>query len=174
MDGKKIAIGAGLAFLGLRLFQGRDSGYYRGLDDAPHLRTWFENVSYAKRVPIGLLVEICRRESGFNLQVTDGKAGEIGIMQVKPATAAQFGLTGEDMRDPAVAIQLAGTYLRWIADRVDSPGNWARVAMGYNGGPGYVFPGGFNGKGPSIAARAYAAAVVTLRDGDPHYYDNAG
>jgi soluble lytic murein transglycosylase-like protein len=46
-----------------------------------------------------------------------GKAGEIGLAQIMPTTAADFGITNtDDLKDPKVNIAVQGLYLAWIRD----------------------------------------------------------
>jgi soluble lytic murein transglycosylase-like protein len=65
--------------------------------------------SHARRqgVPVDLARAVVRVESNFNPQAR-GRAGEIGLMQIKPQTARGIGFTGEteDLFDP-------NTNLRW-------------------------------------------------------------
>ena len=169
----KLITGAIIAGAALLILRPRDNGkgYYSGLDSVPDLimRAQFRTVAQTLRIPVGLLVEIARIESRFNPNTPDGRDGEIGLMQIKPTTVALFGGTADDLRYSSSAIYYAGMYLRWIADRIGE--DWYSVAVGYNGGPGYVIPGTpYYAKGPSTAARLYGARVYTYPSADPNYF----
>lgn len=103
----------------------------------------------AKRtgIPLAVLVAQGKQESGFRSDAV-GSAGEIGISQIKPSTAAQpgFGMQGINpatLRDPTVNINFAADYLRARAgqgvDFADPRAVDAALAR-YNGGgdPNYV------------------------------------
>jgi soluble lytic murein transglycosylase-like protein len=79
--------------------------------------------------PIAL--EVARRESGFNQGAT-GAAGEIGVFQLKPTTAAMLGVNPYDL---AQNIQGGVTYLRQLLSQFGDP---AKAVAAYNCGPGCV------------------------------------
>lgn len=45
------------------------------------------------------VIAIAWRESNINPNTQDGSAGEVGIMQIKPATASDFGFSATDLRN---------------------------------------------------------------------------
>ena len=74
----------------------------------PELLPIYQAASARTGIPADVLIAQTKQESGFNPNAT-GKAGEIGMAQVMPATARDpgFGMTGVDpkaLRDPATAI----------------------------------------------------------------------
>lgn len=102
----------------------------------------------AKRtgIPIDILIAQAKQESNFNPNAV-GSAGEIGLHQIKPATAANpgFGLKGIDpatLKDPAVNIAFAADYMRAKAGNpnFNDPKSVDAALAAYNGGgdPNYV------------------------------------
>ncbi|MBI4020379.1 MAG: lytic transglycosylase domain-containing protein [Candidatus Aenigmarchaeota archaeon] len=101
-----------------------------------------------------LVAAIIQRESGWNPSALSPK-GAIGLMQLLPSTAAQYGYSASDMYDPAKNIDAGTRYLAqlvvWFgesgtgvaATSCDPPaGRTAAFAKGldyaiasYNGGP---------------------------------------
>lgn len=63
-------------------------------------------------VPASLVKAVIQVESSFRPHVT-GAAGEVGLMQIKPATAAMMGFKGKakDLYDPATNIRYGVAYL---------------------------------------------------------------
>ena len=116
-----------------------------------------DRVSYyaaAYGVPVDLALAVANRESGFQ-QSARGAAGEVGIMQLKPATAAHLGV---DPYDPDANIRGGMKYLRSNYDRFQS---WSYAVSGYNCGPECA------AKGPDHwppGTRAYVTAVVGMPD----------
>jgi hypothetical protein len=50
-----------------------------------------------------------------------GSAGEIGLMQIKPATGKQFGVSNpEDLYDPFINIQAGIKFLAWLENQLGS------------------------------------------------------
>ena len=74
--------------------------------------------SYASSygVPFALANAVIRVESNYRPNMT-GSAGEIGLMQIKPATARVMGYTGsrQALYDPETNIQYGMKYLAWRA-----------------------------------------------------------
>ena len=113
----------------------------------PEYLPFYQAASARTGIPVETLIAQSRQESGFNPNAT-GKAGEIGIAQVMPATAKSpgFGMAGVDpkaLRDPETAINFQADYLKAHlpkgADPTD-PVAIAKALQGYNGGgdPNYV------------------------------------
>jgi soluble lytic murein transglycosylase-like protein len=78
-----------------------------------------------------LALEVANAESGLN-QSAVGAAGEIGVFQLMPATAAQLGVNPYDL---AQNIQGGITYLRQLLAQFGDP---AKAVAAYNCGPGCV------------------------------------
>ncbi|HEV3041869.1 MAG TPA: transglycosylase SLT domain-containing protein [Candidatus Angelobacter sp.] len=97
-------------------------------------------------VPPEIAIAVASRESSmchWNADgVKRGKAGEYGVMQLMPATAAALGVDPEDVNDN---IHGGVKYLRQLYDRFH---DWSLAVEHYNG------------SGP--AARQYSAAVMAM------------
>lgn len=113
----------------------------------PALLPIYEAAARRTGIPVAVLVAQGKQESGFRSDAV-GKAGEIGIGQIKPSTAAQpgFGMKGIDpatLTDPTVNINFAADYMRARAGPgVDfsDPRTVDAALARYNGGgdPRYV------------------------------------
>lgn len=87
----------------------------------------FIKVTYALKLPVGLLFAVCTVESNHinTINFNDGVKGRppqasIGVCQVKPATGALVGCTPSDLMNPEKNIECAGKYLaRKIAKHKD-------------------------------------------------------
>jgi hypothetical protein len=80
-------------------------------------------------VPAWLALSIAQRESGFNNNAV-GSAGEIGIFQLLPSTAAQLGV---DPTDPAQNIAGGVAYLAQLLREFG--GDSQKAAAAFNCGP---------------------------------------
>jgi hypothetical protein len=89
----------------------------------------------AAGVPTRLLEAVIQIESGFNPNARGG-VGEIGLMQVRPGTAALLGFRGTpaELAQPDINVHFGATYLG-RAWRV-SDGNLCRTLMKYRAGLG--------------------------------------
>ena len=89
--------------------------------------------SRTQKVPVVLIVAIINVESGWN-QDALGRDGEIGLMQILPATARWMGFSGADAElfDPAVNVHFGTKYLKFQLDRFN--GSLDRAIAGYNAG----------------------------------------
>lgn len=92
-------------------------------------------------IPVDVLVAQAKQESDFNPDAVGG-AGEIGLHQIKPSTAANpgYGLAGIDpatLKDPRVNINFAADYLRARAGtniNFADPAAIDAALRSYNGG----------------------------------------
>lgn len=96
----------------------------------------------AKRtgIPVDVLVAQAKQESGMNPDAV-GSAGEIGLHQIKPSTAANpgYGLKGIDpatLKDPAVNVNFAADYLKAKAGNpnFNDPAAVDAALKAFNGG----------------------------------------
>jgi soluble lytic murein transglycosylase-like protein len=108
-------------------------------------------------VPAEFVASIVAAESNFDCSAVSPR-GAVGLMQLMPETARQFGA------DPAVPAQNidAGTrYLRWLIERYQSRRNAIKhVIAAYNAGPGMVDR--YRGVPPFRETRNYVARVLNF------------
>jgi len=90
------------------------------------------NNSTADRWFVRDLIIIAALESRLTLNPANGPDGEIGMFQLMPATAAECGVTAEQLRDPVYNLRAASCYYEQMLG-YSSMDVMAAVA-GYNGG----------------------------------------
>jgi len=80
-----------------------------------------------------LALAIAYQEGKFRPNTPRGADGEVGMMQIKPATAAGLGYSMKDLMNPEKNIEAGVKYLK---EALDVTGNDIRLApIYYNGGP---------------------------------------
>jgi hypothetical protein len=89
-----------------------------------------------------LLKALIATESGFDASAVSPK-GAVGLMQVMPATAERYGVTGDrkttvekKLADPRTNIKTGARYLRYLIDMF--PGRLELALAAYNAGEGAV------------------------------------
>ena len=107
----------------------------------------FQEASARTGIPVDVLIAQARQESNFDPNAR-GSAGEIGIGQIKPSTAAAPGygvtpLSAADLTDPRKNINFAADYLKALLPPGADPKDPAAIRaalLRYNGGgdPNYV------------------------------------
>jgi soluble lytic murein transglycosylase-like protein len=109
-----------------------------------HLR----EASRAQDVDYELLKALIATESGFDAQAVSPK-GAVGLMQIMPATAERYGVTGDakapvgkKLTDPRTNIKTGTRYLRYLIDLF--PGRLELALAAYNAGEGAVQRAGNN------------------------------
>lgn len=108
------------------------------------------------QVPEAFVTSIVAAESNFDCSVISPK-GAIGLMQLMPDTAQQFGAA--DPKVPAQNVDAGTHYLRYLMERYrKSPGSTQRVIAAYNAGPGMVDH--YRGVPPFRETRAYVSRVL--------------
>jgi soluble lytic murein transglycosylase-like protein len=106
-------------------------------------------------VPAVLVTSIVAAESNFDCAAVSSK-GAIGLMQLMPETAGQYGLNPVV---PAENIAAGTQYLHWLMDRYRNQRNGIRhVIAAYNAGPGMVTR--YRGVPPFRETRAYVTRVL--------------
>lgn len=95
-------------------------------------------IKEAKRLNLEprLALSIAYKESGLNPNAPEGADGEIGLMQVKPATATGMGFKAKDLSDPQKNIRIGLTYLKQGVDKFGDP---VLAAAGYNAGMNHPY-----------------------------------
>ncbi|WP_377289776.1 lytic transglycosylase domain-containing protein [Rhizobium sp. SG2393] len=117
-------------------FDTRDAGF--PMVD-PTLKTAYTPIiaNYARQygVPIELAHAVIKVESNFNPKAR-GRAGEIGLMQIKPATARMLGYSGsaKGLYDPETNIRFGMKYLAMAHEL--SGGVTCGTILRYNAGHG--------------------------------------
>lgn len=109
------------------------------------------------RVPAAFVQSIVAAESNFDCTALSPK-GAIGLMQLMPETAHDF---GADPNDPAQNVDAGTQYLRFLMNRYQkSRGSLQRVIAAYNAGPGNVDR--YRGIPPFRETRQYVARVLNF------------
>lgn len=107
----------------------------------------------ANGVPVALARAVVRIESNWNVRTT-GRAGEVGLMQIKHQTARGVGYTGTRaaLYEPATNIKFG---MRYLAGAY-------RLAGGDTCGTVMRYQGGHGATRMSSAARAYCGKARTI------------
>jgi soluble lytic murein transglycosylase-like protein len=109
------------------------------------------------RVPAAFVNSIVAAESNFNRDAVSRK-GAIGLMQLMPATAEEY---GADPNIPEQNVDAGTHYLRALMDKYGSRrSSLKRVIAAYNAGPGRVDR--YHGVPPFRETRAYVVRVLSL------------
>jgi soluble lytic murein transglycosylase-like protein len=103
-----------------------------------HLR----EASHDQGIDYELLKALIATESGFDARAVSPK-GAVGLMQIMPATAERYGVTGDartplgkKLADPRTNIKTGTRYLRYLLDLF--PGRLELALAAYNAGEGAV------------------------------------
>jgi soluble lytic murein transglycosylase-like protein len=105
-----------------------------------------------------LVRAVIRVESGWNQRAVSRK-GAMGLMQLMPATAAEYGVA--DPFNPTENIRAGVAYLRRLIDRFD--GRMELALAAYNAGPGAVEK--YNRTVPPYReTRAYVQRIVSVTE----------
>jgi soluble lytic murein transglycosylase-like protein len=103
-------------------------------------------------IPPKLLHSVVAAESAYRPDAISPK-GAIGLMQLMPATAAQY---GADPMDPAQNVEAGTAYLRDLLLKYN--GDVAAALAAYNAGPGAVDR--YHGVPPYNETRSYVGKVI--------------
>lgn len=112
------------------------TGQYVGKDEVPpELEPIFAKVGKEVGVDPALLKAVASVESQFKPKATSEK-GAKGLMQLRPGTAATYGVPPEKIEDPEENIRGGAKYLKKLLDMYDN--NLELALAAYNAGPGRV------------------------------------
>jgi soluble lytic murein transglycosylase-like protein len=108
----------------------------RGLGTAStsSIQSLITSVANSLGVPSSIALAVAQKESNFN-QAAVGSSGEIGVMQLMPATAAGLGVDPTDLNQNVTG----GVSL--LASLYQQYGNWTQALEAYNAGPTAVNQG---------------------------------
>lgn len=99
----------------------------------------FRDAEIKYGIPYGTLSRMAWQESRYNPDAISG-VGAYGLMQIMPATARGYGVAAVDLKNPKIAIDLAGKILRDFYKSVSpvTARSWPAAIVAYNQGPGNV------------------------------------
>ncbi|EXJ15195.1 lytic transglycosylase domain-containing protein [Imhoffiella purpurea] len=93
-------------------------------------------IASSYKVETALVRAVVVAESNYNAHAVSG-AGAIGLMQLMPATAADYGVTSpERLFDPEVNLRTGTRHLKRLLRKYEN--DYGRVIMAYNAGEGVV------------------------------------
>jgi len=121
---------------------------------APSLADEILRAARDEHMPAAIAFRLVRRESGFRVRA-HGRAGEIGLTQIKPATARLLApdITIAALYRPRVNLHLGFRYAVRLVRR--HHGDWYRGLAGYHVGPHAADSTTLHGHG-----RAYASSIL--------------
>jgi hypothetical protein len=114
-------------------------------------------ISMKHNVDWRLVAAVIQAESGFNPDAVS-PVGAHGLMQLMPATAADYGVTLKSIHDPEANVEAGVQHLKMLANLYD--GDIPLIAAAYNAGQGTVAK--FNGIPPFEETRTYVERVVSF------------
>jgi len=119
------------------------------------LKPLIEQTAKKYRLDKDLVHAIIAAESGYNPQAVS-RAGAIGLMQVMPATAADYGVDSADaLFDPEVNVDTGSRHLKRLLGKYN---NIRQAVMAYNAGEGAL--DGNLGLVPYDETRRYTVQVI--------------
>lgn len=112
---------------------GRDSSLFSSNGPSARLRALVARHARRQGVPVALARAVVRLESNYN-PGAHGRAGEVGLMQIKPQTARAIGYTGSTraLYDPDTNLRWGMSYLATAYKLAG--GSVCGTAMRYNAG----------------------------------------
>lgn len=124
----------------------------------PAIMTALTRAAMARNVPWTVLAAIAFRESNYNASAR-GAAGELGLMQLMPATAERFGIVNP--LDAAQSADGAAQFIKHLCAATDW--NWRRCFYAYNMGAAKLAQLENDGKPIPRTVVAYADGVLANR-----------
>lgn len=123
-----------------------------------------EQTAKRQGVELALVKAVISAESAYNAHAVSS-AGAVGLMQLMPATAADYGVgDAERLFDPAVNVETGIRHLKRLLAKYNN--DYGRVIMAYNAGEGVVDR--TNSNVTYAETLAYTEAVIR------HYRRNGG
>jgi hypothetical protein len=113
-------------------------------------------ISMKHKMDWRLVAAVIQAESSFNPDAVS-PVGARGLMQLMPATAADYGVTLKTIHDPAANVEAGVKHLKMLARLYD--GDIPLIAAAYNAGQGTVAK--FEGIPPFEETRTYVERVVS-------------
>jgi soluble lytic murein transglycosylase-like protein len=113
-------------------------------------------VSMKYNVDWKLVAAVIQAESSFNPDAVS-PVGARGLMQLMPATAAEYGVTPKALNDPQSNVEAGVQHLKMLSRLYD--GDISLIAAAYNAGQGTVAK--FDGIPPFEETRNYVERVVS-------------
>ncbi len=112
------------------------------------------------RLDIDLVHAVVRAESGYNVNAVSS-AGAVGLMQVMPATASDYGVGAIDaLFDPSTNLDTGMRHLKRLLGKY---GGIGKAVMAYNAGEGALEKGGGFVSYPETQRYTHAVVVSYLR-----------
>lgn len=112
------------------------------------------------RLDIDLVHAVVRAESGYNVDAVSS-AGAVGLMQVMPATASDYGVDAVDaLFDPSTNLDTGMRHLKRLLGKY---GGIGQAVMAYNAGEGALERGGGFVNYPETQRYTHAVVVSYLR-----------
>jgi soluble lytic murein transglycosylase-like protein len=125
------------------------------IEPPPRLDRIIDKVAREQGVDATLVKAVIQVESGFEPRARSS-AGAVGLMQVMPQTAKQYGVTGRRLYDPRANIEAGIKHLKSLMDHL--PLHLALAA--YNAGEGAVQR--FQGVPPYPETQKYVSTILAL------------
>jgi hypothetical protein len=125
------------------------------IEPPPRLDRIIDKVAKEQGVDASLVKAVIQVESGFEPRARSS-AGAVGLMQVMPQTAKQYGVTGRRLYDPRSNVEAGIKHLKSLMDHL--PLHLALAA--YNAGEGAVQR--FQGVPPYPETQKYVSTILAL------------
>jgi soluble lytic murein transglycosylase-like protein len=127
---------------GVPIARSRLIAYFDVSPGYKQVRHHLKEAAQAHHIDIELLQALIATESGFDARAVSPK-GAVGLMQVMPATAERFGVTGDarmtlerKLTDPGANVRAGSRYLAYLIKLF--PGQLDLALAAYNAGEGAV------------------------------------
>src|SRR5262249_26022443 len=125
------------------------------IEPPPRIDRIIDKVAKEQGVDATLVKAVIQVESGFEPRARSS-AGAVGLMQVMPQTARQYGVTGRRLYDPRANVEAGIKHLKSLMDHL--PLHLALAA--YNAGEGAVQR--FQGVPPYPETQKYVSTILAL------------